>query len=54
MVDRYDVIAVAGLLMLGIGLWLLLPAAALIVIGAILLGFSVLGAKTSISEVDDG
>ncbi len=54
MVDVFDGIALLGLLMLGIGFWMVLPAAALIIVGSLLLVFSVLGAKTKKSEVVDG
>ncbi len=43
--DRFDVIALVGLLMLGVGLWLASPALALAVVGALLIAFGVLGAS---------
>jgi hypothetical protein len=45
LVDRYDVAAVAGLALVGVGLWLLHPAAALMGVGGLLLAYAVVGAR---------
>jgi hypothetical protein len=42
--DWVDVLAVVGLALLGAGLWLWWPPAALMVVGSIVLGLAVLGA----------
>lgn len=44
MLDRYDIAALAGLTLLATGLWLIMPALAFIVVGALALAFSLVGA----------
>jgi len=43
-IDLYDIMAAIGLLLIGVGLWLVSPAASLTVVGAILMALAVLGA----------
>lgn len=43
-VDLSDVLALVGLLLVGAGVWLLSPAAALIVVGSVLLVVGLAGA----------
>jgi hypothetical protein len=45
-IDLFDVLAFAGILLLGIGLWLVAPALSLSVVGALLLLVGFLGAKS--------
>lgn len=41
--NRNDAVSLIGLVMMGTGLWILSPAAALTVVGAVLLGIGVVG-----------
>ena len=45
MIDLYDVMAIAGLSLLGIGLWMVNPALSLSVVGGILLSLGVVLAR---------
>lgn len=45
MIDLFDVLTFAGVLLLGIGLWLVAPALSLSVVGALLLLVGFLGAR---------
>jgi hypothetical protein len=42
--DRYDLLGLLGIGLLGAGLWLWWPAGALMVVGGLLLGLAILGA----------
>lgn len=46
MIDIFDVLALVGLVFLGIGLWMVYPPAAFIVVGAIVLVFGIVGAAS--------
>ena len=45
-IDLFDVLTFTGILLLGIGLWLVAPALSLSVVGALLLLVGFLGART--------
>jgi hypothetical protein len=45
--DRWDVVALAGLVMVGVGLWFVYWPLALIVPGLVLAALGVLGARNS-------
>lgn len=42
--DLYDLIALVGLALVGVGVWWISPAASLITVGGLLLGVSLIGA----------
>jgi hypothetical protein len=44
-IDLFDVLTFTGILLLGVGLWLVAPALSLSVVGGLLLGIGLLGAK---------
>lgn len=50
MVDRWDGLALVGLALLAVGLWMVAPALAFIVIGALLVAFSVIGSRNGAGE----
>ena len=50
MIDLYDIMAAIGLLLIGVGLWLVSPAASLTVVGAILMALAVLGASRPVKR----
>jgi hypothetical protein len=49
-VDRYDVLAIAGALVLSVGVGMIHPAFGVIVLGATLLGMGLLGARLASSR----
>jgi len=51
--DRYDGLAIVGLVVLGVGLWMVAPALALVVIGALLIAVGILGSRGKAREAKE-
>jgi hypothetical protein len=45
MIDAFDILALIGLVLFGIGLWLVAPALSLSAVGAVMLAVGLLGAR---------
>ena len=52
--DRWDVMALAGVVLVGVGLWFVYWPLALIVPGVLLIALGVAGARTAPAEEEEG